>query len=158
MSDTQPTPEPLHPQQLTWAVLLSKWVELAQSAAALGPDTQSQALRKLVPDIIMLQAVWHALNELEHLEMTEQKLGCLRALWLIDRHEKVIRDTWPDDQLPALLQELIADAKEAYEKACKHVSDHDTIEQTRAQGVGQAQNQDGDCPEPDAGPSHTGND
>lgn len=130
------TPEPLHPEQLTWAVLLAQWVDLARSASALGPDSQSQALRKLVPDIIMLQAVWHALSELPRLEMTEQKLGCLRALWLIERHEAIIHEQWPDQELPAVLEELIKDAKTAYEAACKHISDHDEAGS-------------GDCPEPD---------
>lgn len=165
MSETSPTPAPLHPEQLTWAVLLTKWVELAKSAAALGPDTQSQTLRKLVPDIIMLQAVWFTLGDLDKLEMTEQKLGCLRALWLIDRHEKIIRDSWPDEQLPALLLELIDDAKAAYEKACKHVSDHDTDDQDDAEThaadndtadnvTANSEADDSECPEPDSGPSH----
>lgn len=136
MSQEQTPPEPLHPEQLTWAILLAQWVDLAKSASTLGPDSQSQAIRNLVPDIIMLQAVWYALTDLSKLEMTEQKLGCLRALWLIERHEAVIRNTWPDDELPALLQELIADAKTAYEAACKHIDDHNDAADT-------------DCPEPE---------
>lgn len=132
----EPTPpEPLHPEQLTWAVLLAQWIDLAKSASALGPDSQSQALRKLVPDIIMLQAVWHALADMSKLELTEQKLGCLRALWLIERHEEIIRSAWPDDELPALLQELITDTKAAYEAACKHINDHEDAVNI-------------DCPEP----------
>lgn len=122
------TPLPLHPEQLTWAVLLAQWVDLARSASALGADAQSQTLRKLVPDIIMLQAVWYALTDLKKLEMTEQKLGCLRALWLIERHEEVIRTAWPDEQVPEVLEELIQDAKTAYEVACQHISDHEGSE------------------------------
>jgi hypothetical protein len=110
---------------LTWAVLLNQWMNLARGAMALGPDQQSQALRKIVPDIIMFQAVWYTLTDITKLEMTEQKLGCLRAQWLIDRHEKQIRDAWPDPQLPAKLEELIRSAKDALAGACKHISDHE---------------------------------
>lgn len=137
MSSDQNEPAPLHPEQLTWAVLLAQWVDLAKSASAMGADTQSQTLRKLVPDIIMLQAVCYALTDLHKIEMTEQKLGCLRALWLIERHEEIIRTAWPDEELPALLEELIRDVKAAYDKACQHISDHDASPKS-----------DDDCPEP----------
>lgn len=113
----------LHPRRLTWAVLLSKWTELAKASLALGDDPGSQAIKKLVPDIIALQAVWYALDDMHELPAGEQQLGCLRAQWLIDRHEANIRTSWPDDEaLPATLEDLIADAHGSYERACKRLS------------------------------------
>lgn len=118
--------EALDAADLCWPVLLNQWIGLAKSAVALGADEQSQALRKLVPDIIMMQAVAFALMDLHRLELPEQKLGCLRAQWLIDRHEEVIRSHWPKDEpLPEKLEELITQARDAYAFACKHISDHE---------------------------------
>ncbi len=114
---------PLHPERLTWAVLLGKWIDLARSALALGGDPASAALKKLVPDIIMLQALWHALEEMTDLPIEEQKLGCLRAQWLLDKHQQQIRQTWPaDEPLPPALAELIADAQAALDRAHQRIA------------------------------------
>lgn len=108
----------LDARDLSWAVLLNQWVGLARSAVALGADEQSQALRKLVPDIIMLQAVTFALLDLQRLPLAEQQLGCLRAAWLIDRHEQIIRQHWPaGHSLPTQIEELITQARTACAKA-----------------------------------------
>jgi hypothetical protein len=118
---------PLYPERLTWAVLLGKWVDLARSALALGNDPASQALKKLVPDIIMLQALCHALQEMNDLPLDEQQLGCLRAHWLIDKHQAQIHQTWPaEEPLPQALEELIADAAKALQLAQDRINAADT--------------------------------
>jgi hypothetical protein len=114
---------PLHPERLTWAVLLGQWVDLAKSALALGNDPASAALKKLVPDIIMLQALWHALEDMAELPLEEQKLGCLRAQWLLDKHHQQILATWPSTEpLPQGLQDLIHDASAALDRAQKRLA------------------------------------
>ena len=44
---------------MTWAALLGKWTEFAQSALALPDDDEGGRLREAVPAIIGLQAVTH---------------------------------------------------------------------------------------------------
>ena len=84
----------------------------------------SQAIKQLVPDIIALQAVWYALDDMHELPADEQELGCLRAQWLIDRHENNIRTSWPKNEpIPASLEELITDAHASYKRACDRLSD-----------------------------------
>ena len=106
-------PEPLHPQRLSWAVLLARWVEFARSALALPQDEAGQRVRDAVPDIIMLQAVWFALAELDELEAGERALGLDRAAVLIERHAAALRRRWGNEPLPEQLAELIDDAEAA---------------------------------------------
>ncbi len=103
-------PAPLHPERLTWAVLLGRWVDFARSAVGLPVDEQGRALRESVADIIMLQAVWYALQQMQDLAESERALGLDRAHVLIDKHEAALRDRWKPE-LPAAMVELIADAR-----------------------------------------------
>ena len=103
--------EPLHPERLTWAALLATWVDFARSAVALPKDAAGQAMRDSVGDIIMLQAVWFALRELEDLPPDERALGLDRAQVLIDRHRDAIEQRWQGQAMPDLLTELIDDAQ-----------------------------------------------
>ena len=111
----------LAPQRLTWAALLGRWVDFARSALALPDDPDGRRLRACVPDIIMLQAVWCALRELDDLEGAERALGLDRAAVLIDKHAAAIEQRWPDpaegevgggETMPQLLLDLIRDARE----------------------------------------------
>ncbi len=95
---------------LTWAVLLGKWIEFARGALALPDDSEGQRLRASVPDIIMLQAVWFALKQLDELSPAERALGIDRAEVLIDKHRRAIEARWAEQQLPAMLLELMDDA------------------------------------------------
>lgn len=98
--------------KLTWAALLARWVEFARSSVALPSDAEGMRLRASVPDLIMLQAVWHALSELDELTVDERKLGLDRAQVLIDRHATAIHSRWAGQPLPAVVVELIDDARE----------------------------------------------
>lgn len=107
------TPEPLHPDELTWAVLLGRWVEFARSAVALPDDAAGRRLRDSVGDIIQLQAVWFALQHLDELPPQERALGLDKAEVLIDRHAAALRQRFAGEPMPELIQELIDDAQQA---------------------------------------------
>ncbi|MEM7625133.1 MAG: hypothetical protein AAF333_05840 [Planctomycetota bacterium] len=109
--------EPLRPERLTWALLLGRWVSFARSAVALPTDGEGGRMRDAVPEIIGLQAVWFALEQLDELPGDERALGLDRARVLIDRHAGVVRRLWAGQALPAELDELIGDAERAWENA-----------------------------------------
>ncbi len=102
-------PAPLHPDRLTWLVLLARWTDFARSAVALPTDADGRRLRDSIADIITLQAVWFALQHLQELDPAEQALGLDRAGVLIEKHEAALRKRWAD--VPAGIEELIGDAK-----------------------------------------------
>ena len=103
--------QPLDTTGLTWAALLGQWVEFARSSVGL-PDTQDgQRMRDSVGDVIMLQAVWFALQQLDGLAVDEVQLGLDRAELLIDKHGDAIHSRWDAADRPAMLDELIVDAR-----------------------------------------------
>lgn len=104
-------PSPLPTEHLTWAVLLGRWVDFARSALALPDDESGRRLRDSVPDIIMLQAVWFALQHLGDLDGAEHALGLDRAEVLIVRHSSALRRRFPGRTMPQTLRQLIADAR-----------------------------------------------
>ncbi len=106
---TADAPAPLHPEKLTWAVMLGRWVTFAKSAVALPTEGDAGKLRSSVPDLIMLQAVWFALRHLEELSPEEAALGLDRAQVLIDKHAAALRARW-GEAMPAMMRELIDDA------------------------------------------------
>ena len=114
--DDQKPFDPLHPERMTWAALLARWVEFARSAVGLPDDEQGRRLRDSVPDIIMLQAVWCALREVGDLDAGQRALGLDRAAVLIDRHAGAIESRWQNEPLPELLRELIDDARSQWER------------------------------------------
>lgn len=111
MSDESAQSEPLYPERLTWAVLLGRWIEFARSAVALPPTEAGKRLRDSVADLIMLQAVWFALQHLEQLDDDERALGLDRAALLIEKHVNAVEHRYGDEPLPQQLSELIADAR-----------------------------------------------
>lgn len=106
----------LNPLQLTWAALLGRWVEFARSALALPQDQEGGRLRQSVADIIMLQAVWFALQHLEDLSPDQRALGLDRAAVLLERHARALERRWSGSELPAQLRELVRDACDELEK------------------------------------------
>ncbi len=98
--------------KLTWAALLGRWIEFARSAVALPDDEAGRAVKQCVPDIIMLQAVWFALDHLDDLPHDERSLGLDRAEVLIDQHAAAITSQFAALDLPDQLRELIADARQ----------------------------------------------
>ncbi|MEX0774776.1 MAG: hypothetical protein WD042_03570 [Phycisphaeraceae bacterium] len=101
------------PVKLTWTVLLGRWVDFARSAVALPADADGRRLRESVPDVIMLQAVWFALQHLEELDAGQRALGLDRAAVLIEKHTGALQRRWGANALPAQIGELVADARAA---------------------------------------------
>lgn len=102
----------LEPNKLTWTVLLGRWVEFAKSALALPDDEEGRVLRESVPDIIMLQAVWFALQHLDEVRSDQRAVGIDRAELLIDKHSQALTARWHHQVMPPMLHELIADARQ----------------------------------------------
>lgn len=98
---------------MTWAALLGKWTEFAQSALALPAEDEGGRLREAVPAIITLQAVTHALGELAGLDPDEAALGLDRAEILIRNNAGELNRIWRGRQMPEGLVELVEDAQAA---------------------------------------------
>ena len=96
--------------RLTWAVLLGRWTDFARSSLALPDDATGRAMKASISDIITLQAVYFALQELPILNADEQAIGRDRAAVLIQRSQSAIDQHWCGQVLPELLQQLIDDA------------------------------------------------
>src|SRR5688572_14289249 len=111
----------LDPRKLTWAVLLGRWVNFARSAVALPDDAQGRAWKAAVPDIIGLQAVTMALDELDQLPPDEQALGLDRGHVLVERHARNLRSLFPQDLHP-MLRDLIDEATQGLTAARSRVN------------------------------------
>lgn len=98
-------------------MLLSRWTEFAQSALALPDDAEGRAWKRIVPDIIGLQAVTMALNEADDLPADERALAVDRSRVLVDRYSGHIRDAFADKPLHPMLEELVLDAWSAVKQA-----------------------------------------
>lgn len=101
-------------EKLTWATLLARWIEFARTAVAFAKD---DPVRVSVGDIIMLQAVWFALRQMDDLDESQRALGLDRAAILIEKHTAAIAERWPDDGLPDLIVDLISDTSNAWDRA-----------------------------------------
>ena len=112
-------------RKVTWTALLGRWVSFARSAVALPDDAQGRAWKAAVPDIIGLQAVTCALDELDQLPPHERALGLDRARVLIERHSGNLHRLWPNGLHP-MLDEMIGDAQAAMHKAHSAVASADT--------------------------------
>ena len=99
---------------MTWAALLGKSTEFAQSALALPKDDEGGRLREAVPAIIGLQAVTHALSELDDLEADERALGLDRAEMLIRQHAGDVNRIWTGHEIPEAVREMVDDARLAH--------------------------------------------
>ena len=65
----------LDTDKLTWAALLGRWMAFAKNAVALPDDDAGRRVRNSVVDLITLQAVWFALQNLDELDPDERALG-----------------------------------------------------------------------------------
>lgn len=110
MSETDAT-------RLTWAALLGRWIDFAQSAVALPDDADGRAWKRSVPAIIGLQAIAMALRHADELPADERALGIDRARVGIDRYTADLRQAFGDGALHPMLSELILDAWSAVKQA-----------------------------------------
>lgn len=116
-------PEKINIPLVTWAALLARWVDFARSSLALPATLEGQRLRQSVPDIIMLQAVWMSLGEVDQLEPAERALGLDRAGVLIQKHSQALRARWAGESLPDAIRELMTDASQRLQEASKRRGD-----------------------------------
>ena len=97
---------------LTWAALLSRWTDFAKSAVALPKNREGGKLREAVPALIGLQAVTHALAEIDQLPEGERALGLDRGEVLIRRYGTTLAAIWGGD-MAGQIREVVEDAKAA---------------------------------------------
>lgn len=109
--------KPLNTTTLTWAALLGRWIEFARTAVALPDDDTGRCMRASVPDVIMLQAVWFALQHLDDLSSSQRPLGLDRAEILIDKHVERLTRRWAGLRIPPQLIELTDDARKQLAEA-----------------------------------------
>ncbi|MEM1211415.1 MAG: hypothetical protein AAGI68_03870 [Planctomycetota bacterium] len=109
--------EPLHPEVLTWAALLGRWVSFAEASVALPDEGEPGLLKASVVDVITLQAVCCALGELEELNAEQRALGRDRAGVLVERHAGALRRKWVGADMPGALVELMEEAELAVRAA-----------------------------------------
>lgn len=105
------------PDPATWAALLARWVEFARAAVSLPTDDEGNRWRRAVPPIITLQAVTHALAEIDRLPPGEQALALDRGEVLIRDNAAALNRIWGVDPLAEALLELIDDARLAHDAA-----------------------------------------
>jgi len=103
-------PEEADGRALTWAGLLGRWMELARSAVALPEAGEGGRWKRAVAPIIGLQAVTHALGEVDLLPPDQRRVGLDRAELLIREHTRELHEIWRGEALPGELTELITDA------------------------------------------------
>ena len=122
-SETRDAPPPAPPDpnvmdapKLTWAVLLGRWVDFARSSLALKDDAAGRRLRQSMSDIIMLQAVWFAVQNLDELDDQQRAVGVDRAQVLFDKHARALQDRF-DNDMPDQVRTLIEDAARQIEAA-----------------------------------------
>jgi hypothetical protein len=102
---------------LTWASLLAKWTEFAQAAVSLPKDEAGDRWRSAVPSIITLQAVTHALGELDDLPDEERPAALDRAEILCREHAGKVHELWRGEELPGEVEALVRDSRIAFEMA-----------------------------------------
>ncbi|QDU32753.1 hypothetical protein KS4_07870 [Poriferisphaera corsica] len=117
MNSSESKYEPLPADQITWAALLGQWVEFARSAVALPSNDEGARMKDSIADVIMLQAVWFALESLSGLSTDEQALGLNRAALLIKKHKANLVSRYTEIQMPHSMSQLISDAESSYSKA-----------------------------------------
>jgi hypothetical protein len=103
----------LHPDNLTWAALLGRWVQFAQASLSLPADAEGERWRASVPCVINLQAVTFALGDLSELPPDELALGRDRAAVLIDENAAKLGSIWQGQSIPESLIEIERDARAA---------------------------------------------
>ncbi|MDX2145915.1 MAG: hypothetical protein SFZ23_00195 [Planctomycetota bacterium] len=113
-------------RSLTWALLLSKWSELAQRSFALPRSAEGDRWKAAVPEIIALQSVFYTLKEIVELggefERRERAVAGDKAGLLIREHASRLHTIWKGQEFPLQVREIIDDTR-------------DTLSLLRASGV-----------------------
>lgn len=102
---------------LSWAALLARWTELAAAARAWPRDAEGHRWSQSVPEIIRLQAVTHALQELGTLAETEQPLARDRAAVTVTQAASELDSLWRGEPMPDAILDILDDARRALDRA-----------------------------------------
>lgn len=117
------------PESLTWATLLAHFTALAKASLALPRDAAGDRWRTAVPSIISLQAVTHALQELDSfpvrtakgkrrvMDAAERAVALDKAAMLIARDSRALSALWGKEPVHEAVEELQADATMAFAEA-----------------------------------------
>jgi hypothetical protein len=97
---------------LTWAALLGRWTDFARSALALPETGDAGRVRQSVVSIITLQAITHALGEVDLLDAAERAVALDRAEILVKQHAGEIHSVWRGETLPEEIRLLVHDARQ----------------------------------------------
>ena len=100
---------------LTWSALLAQWTEFSQAALALPTDGEGGRWRAAVPHVVTLQAVTHALGELDRVAPDEQPLALDRAELAIREAAAGLSEAWRSVPMPEEVGEIIGDARRTLE-------------------------------------------
>jgi hypothetical protein len=103
---------------MSWAGLLAHWTAFAQSSLALPTTGDGARWREAVGPIIALQAVTHALADLDRTAVGkagagERALGQDRAEIIIAERARELHGLWRGEELPSEVGAIIADARAA---------------------------------------------
>jgi len=119
-----------HDRAMTWAALLGKWTEFAQSALALPDNDEGGRLKEAVPTIITLQAVTHACAELGQLDTDERLLGADKAEMLVKKNAGEFNRIWSGEVMPDAIIEIVEDAQLALRAATQGGWEWVAVEET----------------------------
>lgn len=114
--DTPGTPQADPMRAITWAALLARWTDFAQASLALPDDAEGEAWKASVPSIIELQAVTHALGELDELADDDRPAAIDRAELICQKAAKELYRVWQHEP-PHQVEEIIDDARAMFEAA-----------------------------------------
>ncbi len=99
---------------ITWTALLARWTQFAQASLALPDDDVGSRWKAAVPSIIELQAITHALGELDALDPADRASAIDRAEIAQRAHADKLHKLWAEhgipEPIPQLVAELIDDA------------------------------------------------
>lgn len=114
MSDSAAGTHGLAGEAVTWTGLLAHWTGLAQASLALPKNAEGDRWRNAVPAIVGLQAITHALGDLERLAPEEDRAVAMdRAAVGAQTHAATLHQLWKGELLHPELIALIDDARAA---------------------------------------------
>ncbi|MBU6414433.1 MAG: hypothetical protein KGS45_13295 [Planctomycetes bacterium] len=101
----------------TWTILLAKWVVLSQASLHLPKSEDGERWRSAIPAIINLQAVTHAMGDMDDIEDDERGPSFIKAKVLVQEQASTLHALWHDEPLPEMLTDCLSDANDAIELA-----------------------------------------
>lgn len=102
------------PTAITWTSLLAHWTTIVQASTVLPSNAEGDRWRSAVPHVITLQAVTHALADLDRaIDQAERAVGQDKAEMLIRDSAAKCHALWRGEALPSEVEAMIDDARAA---------------------------------------------